>query len=83
MEDCGGDACGLRVNNPHGVDAGVVNRGAYDKSFDAVFGECALTLWLVNNKGFRADRNKGSGIVVVWAIHVGVDGNFGACFRLA
>ena len=48
-----------------------------------MFGECALTLWLVVDKGFQANRDKGSGVVVVWAVHMGVGGNFGVCFRLA
>ena len=55
----------------------MVKRGAEDKAFDTVFGECASTLWLVVDEGFHADGDEGSGVIVVWAVHVGVGGNFG------
>ena len=82
MEDCGRDACGSRVFHPHLPGAVVVKRGAEEKSFATVFGECSLTLWLVADEGFHADGDKGSGVLVVWDVHVGVGGNFGVCFRL-
>ena len=69
--------CGSRVFHPHGPGAIVVKRGAKDKAFAAVFGEFASTLWLVVDEGFHADGEKGSGVIVVWAVHVGVGGNFG------
>ena len=47
VEDCGRDACGSHVFHPHSPGAVVVKRGAKDKAFAAVFGECVLTLWLV------------------------------------
>ena len=51
VENCGGDACGSRVFHPRGTGVAVVKRGDKDKSFAAVFGECASTLWLVVYKG--------------------------------
>ena len=75
--------CGLRVFHPHGPGAVVVKRGTKNKVCAAVFGKCSSTLWLVVDKGFHADGDEGSGVVVVWAIHVVVGGNFGVCFRLA
>ena len=83
VENCGGDACGSRVFHPHGPGAVVVKLGAEDKAFAAVFGECVSMLWIIVDEGFHADGDEGSGVVVVWAVHVGVGGNFGVCFRLA
>ena len=61
----------------------MVKRGAKDKAFAAMFRKCVLVLWLVLDEGFYANRDEGSGVSVVWAVHVGVDGNLGVCFRLA
>ena len=83
MEYCGGETCSSYVFHPHGPGMVVVKRGAKDKAFAAVFGEFVLTLWLVVDESFHADGDKGSGVVVVWAVHVGVGGNFVVCFRLA
>ena len=77
VEDCGGDVCWLRVFHPHGLGVVVVKRGAEEKAFAAVLGECVLMLWLVLDKGFHADKDEGIDVVVVWAVHVGVGGNFG------
>ena len=73
----------MRVFHPHGPCAVVVKRGAEDKASAEVFSKCALTLWLVVDEGFHTDGDKWSGVVVVWALHVGVGGNFEVCFRLA
>ena len=61
----------------------MVKRGSKYKAFAAVFGKCALTLWLVVDKGLHANGDEGSGVVVVWVVHVGVGGNVGGYFRLA
>ena len=77
VENCGGDACGLRVFRPHVLGAIVVKRGAKKKAFAAVIGKCVLTLWLVVDEGFHADGDKRSAVIVVWAVHVGVGKHFG------
>ena len=48
-----------------------------------MFSKCASTLWLIVDEGFHVDEDKGSGVIVVWSVHVGAGGNFGVCFRLA
>ena len=83
VEDYGTDACGLRDFHPHVPGSVMVKQGVDNKSFAAVFRKCVSTLWLVAGDGFHADGDEGSGVVVVWAVHVVVGGNFVACFRLA
>ena len=75
VEDCGRDACVSRVFHPHGTGLVVVKRGAEDKSFAAVFGKCASTIWLVVDEGLHANGDEGSGVIVLWSVHVGVGGN--------
>ena len=77
VENCGGDVCGSRVFHPHGPGAIVVKRGAKDKAFAAMFGKGVSTLWLVVDKVFHSDGEKVSGVIVVWAVHVGIGGFFG------
>ena len=55
----------------------MVIRGAEDKACAEVFGECASTLWLFVEEGLHDNRDKVSGIIVVWAVHMGVGGKFG------
>ena len=77
VDNCGRDACGSRVFHPHGPGAVLVKRGAKDKVFAAVFSEGASTLWIVLDEVFHAERYKGSGVIVLWAVHVSVGGIFG------
>ena len=77
VENCGRDACGSHVFHPHGPGAVVVKRGSEDKAFATVFDEGASTLWLVVDKIFHANGDKGSGSIVVWDVHVGVGRNSG------
>ena len=65
VEDCGRDACGSRVFHPYGPGSVVVKLGAKDKAFASVLGECALTLWLVVDEVFHANRDEGSGVIFV------------------
>ena len=56
---------------------------AKDKAFAAMFGKGVSTLWLVVDKVFHSDGEKVSGVIVVWAVHVGIGGIFGVWFGLA
>ena len=44
VEGCGGDVCGAGIFHPHGQGAVVVERGAQDETFAAVFGEGAANM---------------------------------------
>ena len=83
VEDCGGDACGSHVFHLHFPVAVVVKLGANYKAFDAMFGKCALKLWFVLDNGFHADKEEGSGVIVVLAVQTGEGAHFGVYYILA
>ena len=61
-----------RVCQPHCPSVVVVEQGAEDKALAAVFGKSAATFRFVVDEGFHANGDKGSCVVVVEAVHVGV-----------
>ena len=83
VKNCYGDVCGVGIFHPHGPGTILVKRCAQDKSFAAVFGNSAATFRLVVDEGFYADKDEGSCVVVMWAVHVGIGRDFGVCFGLA
>ena len=55
----------------------MVKQGAKNEAFAVVFGKGASTFWFVMDNGFRDNGDEGSGVIVVWDVHVGVGGIFG------
>ena len=77
VENGGGDAGAAGVFHPDDPGAVVLERCAEDVAFATVLGESLAPVGFVVHKGFHADGNEGSSVVVMSSVDVGVGGDLG------